>query len=63
MKLTFYVYVAGEAFVQGFGHYFKNIHLCVGLSFMASNNTYQLDPGPLDPSVLTEQLTRYMDRK
>ncbi|KAG5608440.1 hypothetical protein H5410_019721 [Solanum commersonii] len=24
---------------------------------MASNNTYQLDPGPLDPSVLTEQLT------
>ncbi|KAH0737538.1 hypothetical protein KY290_036243 [Solanum tuberosum] len=24
---------------------------------MSSNNTYQLDPGPLDPSVLTEQLT------
>ncbi|XP_059311691.1 protein MAIN-LIKE 1-like [Lycium ferocissimum] len=24
---------------------------------MASNNAYQLDPGPLDPSVLTEQLT------
>ncbi|KAH0656256.1 hypothetical protein KY285_031138 [Solanum tuberosum] len=24
---------------------------------MASNNTYQLDPGPLDPCVLTEQLT------